>query len=234
MYRRLAAPLRALLVGALCASLSVAILGAGGCREETPAMKKANLGRALTERGALDKAIATLNEAVRLDPELVMSYELLGQAYEAAGRHAEAIGAYRETVRRDPVRDTAYVSLGCLLLSTGGGTDEAEAALARAIEINQTNAGAHACLGAAYLDRRDFARAIASSETAVSFNPQSVQAHLNLGIAYTETGQYDRARAEVEKVIQFAAGNEAVIGQARMLLETLDHPVVEGGPGGRT
>ncbi len=208
--------------------LSVGLLGAAGCREETPAMKKANLGRALMERGAIDRAIATLQEAITLDPELVMSYEILGQAYEAAGNTTKALDAYRETVRRDPVRDTAYVSLGCLLLSVGNALPEAEQALEKAVEINKSHAGAHACLGAAHLERRQFAESIAASELAVSLNPQNIQAHLNLGIAYSETGDTDRARSEIEKAIQFAAGNPTVVEQAKMLLDSLNHPTVEG------
>lgn len=212
----------------MAALLSVGMLGAVGCREETPAMKKANLGRALMERGAIDRAISTLQESIKLDPKLVMSYEILGQAYEASGNYTQALDAYRKAVRLDPVRDTAYVSLGCLLLSVGNAVSEAEQALSKAVEINQSHAGAHACLGAAYLERRQFEKSIASSELAVSLNPQNIQAHLNLGIAYSETGETDRARAEIEKAIQFASGHPGVVEQAKMLLDSLNHPTVEG------
>ncbi len=212
--------------------LAVGMVTVSGCREESPAMKKANLGRALMERGAVDKAIDTLQTAIKLDPDLVMSYEILGQAYEASGQIPKAVDAYRETVQRDPVRDTAYASLGCLLLSVGNSLDEAEQSLSKALEINQTHAGAHACMGAVYLERREFAEAIKSSERAASLNPQSIQAHLNLGIGYSETGDTDRARSEVKKVIGLAAGNDLVVKQAQMLLDSLNHPAMEGRSGG--
>lgn len=213
----------------LTVALATTLMGAS-CREETPAMKKANLGRAFTERGAHDRAIKTLQEAVKLDPELVMSYELLGQALEAAGRYDEALDAYRETVRREPTRDTAYASLGCLLLSAEGAVPDAEAALNRAIGLNQAFPRAQACLGAIYLDQRQFDKAVEMSQAAVTMDPQNVQAHLNLGIAYAETGDVERARAEIRKTIQFARGNEQLISQARVYLEALEHPEVDGGP----
>jgi tetratricopeptide (TPR) repeat protein len=213
---------RPLLAVALLTALSVTVIG--GCREETEAMKKANLGRALMERGALEKSIQTLEESIRLDPELAMSYEALGGAYEAAGNYQSAADAYRNTIIKDPVRDSAYSSLGCLLLHMGDNEAEAEQVLNKAIEINQTHAGAHACLGAAFLERRDYAASIKSSELAVSLNPQSVQAHLNLGIAFSEIGEIERAKQEVEKAIRFAAGNPQVVNRAKMLLESLNHP----------
>jgi len=218
--------LRPLLTAAVVTTLALTALG--GCREETEAMKKANLGRALMERGALEKSIATLTESIKLDPELAMSYEALGNAYEAAGNYPKAIAAFRDTVSKDPVRDSAYSSLGCLLLAVGGEIDAAEQALNQALEINQTHAGAHACMGAVHLERRYYAASIASSELAVSLNPQSLQAHLNLGIAFSEIGDNDRAKQEIKKAIQFAAGNDFVVNKAKTLLDSLNHPEVEG------
>ncbi len=205
-------------------------LGPVACREESEAMKKANLGSALSERGAYDKAIATLRDAVALDPQLAMSHELLAQALEAAGRYEEAVLSYAQTVKLDPVRDNAYANMGCLLLSLGGRVAEAETALGQALELNQTHARAHACIGAAYLDQRRFDEAITASSKAISLDPQNIQAHLNLGIAYTETGDGPKARKEIERTIALAGDNSMLVARARMLLDQLDHPVVEGGP----
>lgn len=201
-----------------------------GCRDDSPAFKKADLGRALAERGQTERAIAVLNEAIAMDPDIPMAHEALAGAYAAAGRYPEALDAYRATIARDPVRDSAYAGLGCLLLATGGDREEAEKMLGKALEINRAHSGAMACLGALHLDRRAFDDAIRETERAISLDPQNVQAHLTLGIALAETDQLERARAEIQKAIDGAAGNEAVVSQARMYLRSLDHPAVEGGP----
>ncbi|MDH4228503.1 MAG: tetratricopeptide repeat protein [Nitrospirota bacterium] len=221
-------PLRQIVLTGLLVTLSVATMGMGSCREESSAMKKANLGRALTERGDTERAIRTLEEALRLDPGLVMTYEFLADAHSQAGHAEQAAGFYRETVRRDPVRDTAFTSLGCLLLSTGGDLEEARQVLEKATEINQTDSRSLACLGALDLESRDFAAAITLSEKAVSLNPQNVQAHLNLGLAYMETGRNEEARREVQTVLAQSQGNEELRGQAQMLLDVLSHPDVPG------
>lgn len=213
-----------LLAGALLA-------GVGGCRDDSPAFKKADLGRALAERGHPERAITVLREAIDMDPDIPMAHEALAGAYEATGRYAEAVDAYRATIARDPVRDTAYARLGCLLLSTGGAHDEAEAALTKALEINRTHSGAHACMGALHLDRRAFDDAIRETEQAIAVDPQNVQAHLTLGIALAETDRIDRARREIQRAIDAAAGDAAFIERARMYLQSLEHPAVEGGPG---
>ncbi len=213
------------------ALIATSMMAASACREETPAMKKANLGRALTERGNHDQAIATLKESLRLDPELVMAYEHLGQAYEAVGMYPEAIEAFQETVKRDPVRDTAHTSLGCLLLASHGSTADAEAALNKAFEINQTDSKALACMGAVHLNRMNFEGTIEYSSRAISLNPQNVQAHLNLGIAYAETDETERAKKAIETAISLNPGDPVFAERARMFLQSAEHPDVEGGPG---
>lgn len=219
-----------LLLLALVVAVGLTTAGAGGCRKDSPAMKKAALGLAFADRGDYEKAIDIYREAIRLDPDLVLTYEQMAQAYEALGRYDEAVEAYRTTVTRDPVRDAAWVRLGCLLLVTRGDPREAEHALGQAIALNQTDSGAHACLGALHLDRERYADAIRESEQAIALNPQNVQGHLTLGIALAQTGETDRARSEIRKAIDYAAGNEAVVSQARDFLRSLDHPPVEGGP----
>jgi tetratricopeptide (TPR) repeat protein len=220
---------RRALAGALVV-LGLFISGGSGCREDSPAFKKADLGRALAERGDNDAAVAKLKDALADDPKLVMAHETLAQTYEAMGRYPEAIGEYRATVALDPVRDTAFARMGCLILATDGATDEAEAALEKAVSINRTHAGAHACLAAVHLDRQDFPKAIAEGERAVALDPQSVQGHLTLGIALAETGSRDRARTEIQQAIALSGEDSAVAEQARTYLQSLDHPDVPGGP----
>jgi tetratricopeptide (TPR) repeat protein len=224
--------MKRLLAAACLVAVGLFLGGASGCRDDSPAFKKADLARALAERGDYDRAIAGFQEAIRLDPQLAFAYEGLAQAYEATGRYPEAIQAYQTTVAKDPVRDSAYARLGCLLLATRGAVPEAEAALTQAIGINQTHSGAHACLGALHLDREQYPEAIRESERAVALNPQNVQGHLTLGIALAQTGETDRAKAEIKKAIDYAAGDEATVSRARLFLQSLEHPQVEGGPTG--
>lgn len=212
--------------------LFTALMGAGGCREESPAMKKANLGRAFSERGDHPRAIATLKEAIAMDPELVMGYEHLAMAYEAAGMYPEAIQYYRETIKREPTRDFSHAALGCLLLSTGGATAEAEKALSDAIALNQTDSRALGCMGAVYLDRRDYPAAIEASSKAVRYNPQNVQAHLNLGIAYAESGRTEEGKASIRQAIALSGDDPAFAERANMYLQALEHPAVSDGPAG--
>jgi Flp pilus assembly protein TadD len=226
----LSPPLRRAAAAAVLAVLGLFVSGGSGCREDSPAFKTADLGRALAERGDNEGAIAKLKEAIAADPELAMAHEVLAHTYESMGRYPEAVAEYRATVALDPVRDTAFARLGCLLLTTEGATPEAERALEQAVAINRTHAGAHACLAAVHLDRQDFPEAISEGERAVSLDPQSVQGHLTLGIALAETGSRDRARTEIRQAIALAGDDSAVAEQARTYLQSLDHPDVPGGP----
>lgn len=223
-------PLRRAAAAAVFAVLGLFVSGGSGCRDDSAAFKKADLGRALAERGDNDAAVARLKEALTDDPGLVMAHEALARTYESMGKYPEAVAEYRATVALDPVRDTAFARLGCLLLATDGATPEAEAALEQAVAINRTHAGAHACLAAVHLDRQDFPKAIAEGERAVALDPQSVQGHLTLGIALAESGSRDRARGEIEQAIALSGDNPEVAEQARTYLQSLEHPDVPGGP----
>ena len=68
--------------------------------------------------GQLERAIQDLDEAIRLDPQLAMSYANRGLAYGNLGQYQQAIQDYSEAIRLDPQpslyynRGTAYFHLG--------------------------------------------------------------------------------------------------------------------------
>lgn len=69
--------------------------------------------------GALDVAIASYREAVRLAPGTAEAWNNLGVALRAAGRPAEARAAYRRALRARPDYAAAHDNLGALLAAAG-------------------------------------------------------------------------------------------------------------------
>ncbi|MGH6754466.1 MAG: tetratricopeptide repeat protein, partial [Bradyrhizobium sp.] len=53
-------------------------------------------------KGDNDRAIADLNEAIRLDPKLAMAFNNRGAAYNEQGDNDRAVADYNEAIRLDP------------------------------------------------------------------------------------------------------------------------------------
>jgi tetratricopeptide (TPR) repeat protein len=69
-------------------------------------------GNAYYNKGEYDRAIADLNEAIRLDPNFVWAYNNRGNAYYNKGDIDRAIADYSEAMRLDPNYAWAYGSRG--------------------------------------------------------------------------------------------------------------------------
>jgi tetratricopeptide (TPR) repeat protein len=71
-----------------------------------------NRAAAYHEKGDLDRAIADLNEAIRLDPKLAMPFNNRGAAYNEQGDNDRAIADYNEAIRIDPKLAMAFSNRG--------------------------------------------------------------------------------------------------------------------------
>jgi tetratricopeptide (TPR) repeat protein len=67
-------------------------------------------------RNALDDAIATCRQALKIDPNFAEAYVLLARSLSAAAKPiSEAIDAYQSAIKADPNFLESYVSLGIIL-----------------------------------------------------------------------------------------------------------------------
>lgn len=79
------------------------------------AMFYSNRGAEATQRERIDDALAWLEYAVRLDPELPSAWVNLGVARRRAGDFLGAEAAYKEALAIDPGTHSAYQNLAALL-----------------------------------------------------------------------------------------------------------------------
>src|SRR4029453_17532259 len=84
------------------------------------------LGTGLLGLGQVDDAIASINTAIKLEPENGQSYQALGRAFwSGKGDFASAIPAFRRAIELNPEAGYSYLQLG-LLLAWEGQYEEAE------------------------------------------------------------------------------------------------------------
>jgi len=187
------------------------------------------LAEAYWKTGAVDKAIASYEKALRLRPTLLpairnlgnalmtkgdntraievlsrapndaASLANLGEANRRQGRHAEAIAALRKAANLDPVLPEARFWLGRALEDSGAA--EARSAYTEAIRIKPNYAEAHYYLGTLLGRSGDGKGGEKHLLAAVSYDPSLADAYNNLGNLAAQAGQAEKAIAFFRKTV---------------------------------
>jgi tetratricopeptide (TPR) repeat protein len=166
---------------------------------------RAGLGSACYLAGDYESAAEALLEAVRLKPDSIAAWFLLGEAYESAARSQPAIeAAFASYLKNAPHDAWAYYHYGVILYqraqaSGGGDYHEAVLNLNQALRLNAKFAQSYLELGLIAMAEGKTEQSIASLQKAVSLEPGLAAAHYRLGLAFRRIGNETRAREEVSR-----------------------------------
>lgn len=127
-------------------------------------------GVALKMLGRLEESRKRLEEAVQRRPDHPQAWMALGDLYEQMQNYARSAECYRTAARLDPRLSRAQNGLGTSLLM-GGDADGAAKAFKVAITLDPFDDNAHLNLSGIYLQRGDYAAAMAEAQAALAVNP---------------------------------------------------------------
>src|SRR5262245_28817050 len=152
--------------------------------------------------GNYDRAIATLSEAMQLNPndEGLASFKR-GIAYGSKGDYERAIADFSQTIRLDPKSVLAFRNRG-LAYDKKGDYDRAITDFSEAIRLDPKYALAFYSRGLTYDKKGDNDRAIDDFNEAIRLNPNHAPAFANRGLAYDRKGNPDRAIANFNEAIR--------------------------------
>ncbi|MFY9687242.1 MAG: tetratricopeptide repeat protein, partial [Pseudolabrys sp.] len=152
--------------------------------------------------GNYDRAIATLSEAMRLNPnDQGLATFKRGIAYGSKGDYDRAIVDFSEAVRLDPKSVLAFRNRG-LAYDKKGEYDRAIADFSEAIRLDPKYALAFYSRGLTFGTKGDNDRAINDFNDAIRLNPNYAPAFGNRGLAYDRKGNPDRAIADFNEAIR--------------------------------
>jgi tetratricopeptide (TPR) repeat protein len=141
--------------------------GPAASAEEKEAKKMYGLAMVLMERGMKDKAVAKLQEILKLDPGFCDAHILLGHTYLDDGKVDEAIKEFEYVIKCDPTSNDAKVGLG-MAYAKKDETDKALEYFQSALKLNPKPEKVYYEMGKAYEKKGDLAKAVESYKLALT------------------------------------------------------------------
>jgi tetratricopeptide (TPR) repeat protein len=160
------------------------------------------IGRIGREIGELELAEMALREAENLDANLAEVHVELARIYLRRDQHEQAHDEATKAIGLDKEHAAAWNLVGRSAMSMSN-WQRAEAALARAVELDPLNAMYRNNLGLLFIHMKRADDAIDELETAVElFEDEAPHfAFNNLGLAHEMAGNYEEARAAFEEAL---------------------------------
>ncbi len=173
-------------------------------------------------QSGLPEAIASLQQAIKLQPYSAAPYKTLGNALLAAGNLDAAGRSYSLAVALAPDWAVAHANLGSALYRLG----ELEAAAEcyqKAIALNPNLAGVWLNLGNLWHHQGKTNQALDCWEQAIIINPNigGAQLHINMGNLRLKRGDYLAAAASYQQAVDLEGNSAAAhsnLGSARLYL----------------
>jgi tetratricopeptide (TPR) repeat protein len=141
--------------------------GPAASTEEKEAKKMYGLAMVLMERGMKEKAVAKLQEILKLDPGFCDAHILLGHTYLDDGKVEEALTEFSYVIKCDPTSNDAKVGLG-MAYAKKGDTDKAIEYFQSALKLNPKPEKVYYEMGKAFEKKGDLAKAVESYKLALT------------------------------------------------------------------
>jgi tetratricopeptide (TPR) repeat protein len=138
-------------------------------------------GEEAGKAGDYAKAMANLNEAIRLNPNVATAYYDRGLTYAKIGDRERALADYTEAIRLDPRHVVALRDRGLIYASVGD-LDKALADFNEAIRVNPMYTWAFNSRGYTYQLKGDYDRAMADYNEAIRLDPRYALPLCNRGM----------------------------------------------------
>jgi tetratricopeptide (TPR) repeat protein len=146
------------------------------------------------------KAMLSISEALRLDPDQEQVHMALADMYKATGQVDSAIEELRRAVALKPKDDQPHLALATILAEQGRFDDSIREAR-HAIDLRPSYGQNHAALGYAYYRKGDYASAISAYRRATELQPDNPRVFQMLGTAHQANGDADQALENYRRAI---------------------------------
>ena len=157
--------------------------------------------QATRESGWVERAIASSDHALALDPNQAQVHVVLGIIYHGTGKIDQAIEEFEHAIELQPMGDEAYQWLG-RCCQRKGDTERAIGYFQKAIELRPGYWDNYNALGNFYYTFGRYRDAAEQYRRVITFQPDSSQGYTNLGAMYYLQGLYEEAVTMYRRAIE--------------------------------
>lgn len=166
-----------------------------------------------------NKAIHCFSDAIRIEPEKPIAYELRGDAYLASGKTEAAINDFTRVITLDPSNDQAHFNRGSAFRAEGKFTQAIDDFTA-SIRLNPTNYLSYSGRAESYGAINHPDQEIGDWNKVLEVQPNDVKALAKRGMAYSRTKQFDKAEQDFRVAIQMDTAQPLIYNDLAWLQAT--------------
>ncbi|MGP1386323.1 MAG: tetratricopeptide repeat protein [Thainema sp.] len=168
--------------------------------DETTASIYRQRGLDYREQGNFEDAIATLKQAVAIDPFNSYGYVVLGWTQHLAGQGEQATNTLKTALQYDETNIEALNALGIVYLVQDA-LNDAVATHTQALKFNEYNEIAHYNLSLAYERLKDYDAAIQHAQRATELEAYNPHTWVALALAEAGGGDMEAAQAAYDRAM---------------------------------
>jgi tetratricopeptide (TPR) repeat protein len=168
------------------------------------------LGGVWVEKGALDKAMAEGEAAVRLAPNYFRGYQVRGRVYRHRKQFSSALAEFDRAMQLAPNFAQLYNNRGNVF-SDQGQERRAIQDFTEAIRRAPRTLDGYVNRGGSYIQIKEFDRALADLNQAIRLVPSDSDSYNNRGLAHMGKGDYRRALADFRRAAELSPRDPAIL-----------------------
>jgi tetratricopeptide (TPR) repeat protein len=155
--------------------------------------------------GDFPRAIASLDEAIRLDPADALAHNIRGNAWDEIGGFESALADYDAAIRLDPNNPILFHDRA-IMWHRRGDLDKALIDLDRAIRFSFSDPNIYCDRGLIWYEKGSHMRAVADFNHAIKLDPDFGAACISRGLILHRSGAYNVSFSDLEKTIRVSPG----------------------------
>lgn len=187
--------------------------------------------RSDADQAKLDSAFAAAGadaeNAIKLDPQNILAYWILGEIFDkqpllsdqSAAKTKMAHDLANKAVDQNPKRGLNYYIRGRISYEYG---NKANGDFTKAIELDPNLTNAYFGRGVSYSARKHYYEALADFNKVIEKSPKSITAHKERGTVYYHIGEIAKSTADLRRAVEFDPANQDLKAMLKKYSEPAD------------